>query len=217
LVVVAPHPDDEILGAGGLIQRALSENVVVEVISVTAGEASHPRSRAAATTDLRTVRALELRAALGRLGWATPSVLDLELPDGEVALYEEHLTDTLSALALPDDLWVVPWRHDGHPDHEASARATVRACDGPGARVLESLIWTWHWADPTGEDIPWQRCWRLDLSQRERARKRWSTGAFRSQIEPLGDEPGDAAILPPSILRRFWRPYEIFVDERCDE
>lgn len=212
LMVVAPHPDDEVLGAGGLIQRALAENVVVEVIAVTGGEASHLGSSAASALDLRAIRARETRDALSRLGWPSPSVLDVGLRDGHVAQDEARLTDVLGSLALPDDLWVTPWRRDGHPDHEACARATAAACSKVGARVLASLIWAWHWADPDGEDIPWHSGWRLDLSARERARKRWSIGAFRSQIEPLGDAPEDAAILPPHVLRRFWRPYEIFVE-----
>src|SRR6266566_5536117 len=38
LLVIAPHPDDETLGAGGLIQRVLSAHGTVGVVLVTAGD-----------------------------------------------------------------------------------------------------------------------------------------------------------------------------------
>jgi hypothetical protein len=82
-----------------------------------------------------------------------------------------------------------------------------------GARPLEYLVWAWHWADPWGSDIPWDHCCRLDLTRRERARKRWATEAFRSQTQPLGPRAADAPVLPAPLMRRFWRTYEVYVDE----
>ncbi len=38
LLVVAPHPDDETLGAGGLIQRVLENHGQVRVVLITAGD-----------------------------------------------------------------------------------------------------------------------------------------------------------------------------------
>lgn len=38
LLVVAPHPDDETLAAGGLIQRVLMRGGAVRVVLVTAGD-----------------------------------------------------------------------------------------------------------------------------------------------------------------------------------
>src|SRR5580704_2711504 len=38
IIVVAPHPDDEILGAGGLIQQACAAGAEVHVIYLTSGD-----------------------------------------------------------------------------------------------------------------------------------------------------------------------------------
>src|ERR1700689_5081239 len=38
IVVVAPHPDDEVLGAGGLIQQACAVGAEVHVIYLTNGD-----------------------------------------------------------------------------------------------------------------------------------------------------------------------------------
>jgi LmbE family N-acetylglucosaminyl deacetylase len=213
LVVVTPHPDDEVLGAGGLIQKALSDGVLVEVIAVTDGEASHPCSAVAPGLELAKVRARETDLALRRLGWDDPVITRLGLPDGRVDETRRELDAALGDILLPDDLCVAPWRLDGHPDHDAAGESALSAARAVGAKSLSYLVWTWHWADPHGADVPWHLCRRLDLSRRARARKRWATSAFVSQIAPLGPDDSDAAILPAPLLRRFWRPFEVFVDE----
>jgi LmbE family N-acetylglucosaminyl deacetylase len=213
LVVVAPHPDDEVLGAGGLIQKALGEGVLVEVIAVTDGEASHPGSKVAPLLRLPDTRAQETDTALRRLGWQEPVITRLGLPDGRVSDRRSELDDALREFLLPDDLCAAPWRLDGHPDHDACGESALTAARAVGAKSLSYLVWTWHWAEPHGSVVPWDLCRRIDLSRRERARKRWATRAFTSQIEPLGPADADAAILPPPLLRRFWRPFEVFVDE----
>jgi len=213
LVVVAPHPDDEVLGAGGLIQAALSEHAEVEVIAVTDGEASHPESASVASRNLAVVRGDESLTALERLGWTRPSITRLHLPDGKVSAHRDQLDRALAAMLLPNDLCVAPWRRDGHPDHEVCGESALKANRSVGARALEYLVWAWHWADPDGSDIPWDRCRRLDLNSRARARKRWATAAFESQTRSLGPGLGDQAVLPAPLMRRFWRPYEVYVDE----
>jgi LmbE family N-acetylglucosaminyl deacetylase len=211
LIVVAPHPDDEVLGVGGLIQRALSDHVLVEIVAVTNGEASHPDSEGASALNLAALRAHESRVALCRLGWELPTITQLNLPDGRVGEHRQELADALSSILLPDDLCVAPWHRDGHPDHDVCGDAAIAASRAVGAQHLGYMVWSWHWADPDGSDIPWDRCMRVDLDRRQRARKRWATSAFRSQISPIGSQSADAAILPEPILRRFWRPFEVLI------
>ena len=216
VVVVAPHPDDEVLGAGGLLQQLLAAGVEVEILAVTDGEASHGSLTPAGAARLASLRAEESVSALHRLGWAAPTITRLGLPDGRVTDHEEALAGMIEARMRPDDLWLAPWSRDGHPDHDACGRATTGMATRTGAATLGYLVWAWHWADPANDDIPWSRCRRLDLDRRTLARKRWSTGAFRTQVHPYdpGDgTPAEGPVLPPSVLRRFWRHSEVFVDE----
>jgi LmbE family N-acetylglucosaminyl deacetylase len=213
VVIIAPHPDDEVLGAAGLIQLALRERRPVEIIAVTDGEGSHPGSDAFAPTSLAALRIRESVEALRRLGWDAPLVTRLHIPDGKVSAHLRELDDALARIMLPDDLCVAPWIRDGHPDHDATGLAALQASQAVGAHSLGYLVWAWHWADPRGAEVPWAHCSRLDLGRRARARKRWSTAAFQSQTRPLGPSDVDAPILPDNVLRRFWRPYEIYVDQ----
>jgi hypothetical protein len=65
LVVVAPHPDDESLGCGGLIAEARAEGRRTRVVVVSDGTGSHPASKAYPKERLRDLRENEARKAVG--------------------------------------------------------------------------------------------------------------------------------------------------------
>ena len=60
VVVVAPHPDDEILGCGGLLGHAAGQGMQVRVVAVTDGEACYPHERWWTPERLRSARRAEL-------------------------------------------------------------------------------------------------------------------------------------------------------------
>jgi LmbE family N-acetylglucosaminyl deacetylase len=210
-VMVAPHPDDEVLAAGGLMQRLASGGTQLTVLSVTDGEASHPGSPTVSAMALSDRRARELRQALDFLDLAGVHIVRLALPDGGVEDQCDDLVACLISLLGPDVLCVAPWQQDGHRDHDATGRAAEAACSATGSPFLISLVWAWHWALPCDSRIPWSRARRLPLSRVEVTRKRWATRAFGSQIAPLSGHPADATILTPGMLAHFDRSYEIFL------
>ncbi len=211
VVVVAPHPDDEVLGAGGVLQAFLASGVPVAVLAVTDGERSHPGLTGAQVDRLRDTRARESELALRRLGFDDPAPVRLGLPDGGVADVEAQVQDALEGVGA-DDLLLAPWWRDGHPDHDACGRAAWTAAERVGARSLHYLVWAWHWADPAGDDLPWERCRRFDFDRAYAARKRRSIEAFVSQLRPRDPTIGDEPVLPPAVLTRFLRRFEVFVD-----
>lgn len=210
VIVVAPHPDDEIFGAAGLMQSLLSRGIPLEIIAVSDGEASHPLA-VQQGINLRSIRPRETVQALQRLGWRAPTVTRLGVPDGGIRPNLDALVASLRARVRLGDLCLAPWWHDGHPDHDACGNAAFGVTESVGAQLLGYLVWAWHWADPRGTDLPWSDCRRFDFDRRTAARKRWATGAFVSQTRPLGPDREGAPLLPPAVLRRFWRPYEVFV------
>lgn len=211
VVVVAPHPDDEVLGAGGVLQSFIASGVPIEILAVTDGECSHPRATAARIERLRDTRTSESELALGRLGLIDPAITRLGLPDGRVADVEDRVREALEGVG-GDDLVLAPWWFDGHPDHDACGRAAWAAAAQGGARSVHFLVWAWHWADPSGDDLPWERCRRFDYDPSSRDRKCWSIEAFASQILPRGPDPGEEPVLPAAVLTRFMRNFEIFVE-----
>ncbi len=210
VVVVAPHPDDEVLGCGGLLQFFAQRALPVTVVAVTDGEASHPDSPTVTRTVMAGIRPQERRYALDHLGVAA-RIQRLGVPDGGVAARTDDVSARLRPLLTPEVLCVAPWERDGHPDHDATAEAAVVACAATGADLLRCLIWTWHWAVPADPRVPWSRARRFALTPMETQRKHSAITAFASQIMPLSDESGDEPILSPGFVAHFHRDYEVFL------
>lgn len=209
VVVVAAHPDDEVLGAGGMMARFAASGVAVTVVSVTDGEQSHADSDAVTPADLARQRASELRAALAALGADAAEVVRLRIPDTEVAFHEDAVAKALGGVLTGADLCLAPWIGDLHGDHEAAGRAALTAAREAGVQCLMYPVWMWHWAQPDDPRIPWTSASRVDLTPAEAAAKRAAAQRFVSQIRPLGPEPQDAAVLPPEELAHHLRDTEV--------
>ncbi len=216
LVVVAAHPDDEVLGAGGLIALAGRQPAVrVTVVLLSAGEASHPASTSHDPRQLAARREQECRAGLAELGPAV-DLAPIGLPDGGLAAYEEECVAAVVA-AVGDGrgvLLVAPWRHDGHPDHDAAGRAAAVAATRTGARLLEYPVWWWHWGDPTAAPAD---TYALPLDADAVRAKARAIARHRSQVEPLSPAPGDEQLLGADFLAHFRRGHEVFVEQAAGD
>jgi LmbE family N-acetylglucosaminyl deacetylase len=91
LMVFSPHPDDESLGAGGLIQRVLNAGGKVKVVFITSGDGfpegvekeghiSHPTAKD--YTRYGEERRLEALKAITTLGMKERDAIFLGFPDG---------------------------------------------------------------------------------------------------------------------------------------
>lgn len=216
VVVVAAHPDDETLGAGGLLaclaRRPEGSRPDVTVVVLTDGEASHPASPTTSAGDLARLRRAECRVALDRLGPGL-ELVSPGLPDGRLEMLEQDCVATLTGLVGDGrhTVLLAPYRRDGHPDHEAAGRAAAAAAVRTGARLLEYPVWFWHWASP--DDAPWQRLRRWSVGREALTAKTRALDAHRSQVAGLSAEPGDEPLLDGRLLAHFLTPQELFVEE----
>jgi len=209
LVVVAPHPDDEILTCGALLHLLAQRGRQILVLAVTDGEASHPGSPAWPRERLRHARRDETVAALACLGITSDRVRRLEVPDGGVTAHEADLTRRLADILQPHDVAVTTWRYDGHPDHEATARACADAARQRGARLLQAPVWGWHWSAPGDGAMPLADACKLAAPPEALARKRSALACFHSQIE-TDTSNGAAPILPAFAIERVLHPFELY-------
>jgi len=97
-VVVAPHPDDEILGVGGTMALLAAAGAEILLVAVTDGEASHPGCQ----DELRLRRPQESAVAAQRLGTSPNRTHRLCHPDG--AIDEARLSSELGDLVQLGDL-----------------------------------------------------------------------------------------------------------------
>lgn len=216
LLVVAAHPDDETLAAGGLLRIASDNGWQVTVLLATDGEASHPGSPTHPPARLAAVRRREVTAAV-RLLAPDAALVHLGLPDSDLASHQKELTEQVVRLvgtAGADTLIVTTWLADGHRDHAAAAHACAVAAWRTDATCWQAPIWAWTWATPT--DLPWAAMVALPLDERSRHAKKTACGLHRSQVAPLSPAPGDETLLTPTFLSHFERPVEFFVPTAAD-
>jgi LmbE family N-acetylglucosaminyl deacetylase/SAM-dependent methyltransferase len=216
LVVFAAHPDDETLGAAGLIRRAHEAGRQVVVVVLTDGEASHPGSPTHTRSDLAAIRRDEVGRALLTLA-PRADLQFLGLPDGGLRERTVEL-DIAIGLALDGPpiepartLVVAPFSGDRHRDHRVAAQAVARACAERGIRHYGYPIWLWHWGTP--EDVPWDAAVRLRLTPGERSIKERALRAHRSQTDPLSSDAGDEPVVSTSMAAHFARDSEVFFEE----
>ena len=208
LVVVAPHPDDEVLACGALLSMHAERGGASLLVALTDGEASHAGTARCNAQQLAAERRAERAEGLSRLGVPNANVLPLALPDGQVGQHADRLAHELSALLQPGDVVVSTWRLDGHPDHDAAGRAAAQACAIAGCRLLEAPVWMWHWAAPGDPRVPWHRLQALALHPQALARKQAALTAHVSQLSPRDAEQGP--VLGDAILARARRRSEYF-------
>lgn len=203
IVLVVPHPDDETLSTGGLLQCARDAKIPVIVVAVTDGEAAYGPSFAPA---MRLRRPIEQKVALGQLRPDTP-VVRLGLPDGRVAEFESSLAAAIDRLAPADALVVAPWIHDHHCDHEAVGRAASLAAATPRRRLLGSLFWAWDRTEPT--QLRAERLSYLPLTRSQFSRRQAALLAHRTQVE--GDATGSPVLTAAELGPMHWQK-EFYVE-----
>lgn len=167
-VVVAPHPDDEIIGCGGAMafHRARGDRVVI--LHVTGGEAGDPADLQEG--DLAAIRLQESRAAAAVLG--VGESISLGEPDG-------HVTPAPGIVArleaefnkLAPVMVYAPSPLECHPDHLASCWITAQALTQTPLKARLCLYEINH---------PTLASWLLDITP-YMERKRAALACFESQ------------------------------------
>lgn len=199
-VILAAHPDDEVLGAGGIISLLASAGARLRLVAVTDGEASHPGGDRSA---LARRRAQERAEALRALGAGDAEVLRLGLPDAALAGRDSDIAAAIGDLVTGFDACLAPWEGDIHADHEAVGRAARRVA----TRAFWYPVWMWHWARPADPRVPWQQAVRVPLPPAVADRKRAAARCFGSQLEPRPHRAGP--VLPEGFVDHFTRDYEL--------
>lgn len=221
IVVVAPHPDDETLGCGGLIARQAAASEAVHVVFLTAGEASHrghPHLRPEAVAAQRRAEAVAALAILTR-GAPLASVEHLALPDGAldalpantraaaIERLEAKLRDVKPIAVL------APFHAGGSSEHTAACELVVAAMtEAGGGWLFEYPIWAW-WNALRLRRRVWHAAENLRLSLgAARDLKRRALAVHRTQVEP--SSPWTEPLLPPALAAACCGPNEYYFRRR---
>lgn len=122
LLVIAPHPDDETLGTGGLIQRAMAMGAEVKVLYLTHGDNNEIASIFYQKKPLLTrndfirsgrIRKKEAVSAMAVLGLSEKNLIFLGYPDlGTLTIWRKHWGTTAPFRGFPAQINKVPYHED---------------------------------------------------------------------------------------------------------
>lgn len=220
ILILAPHPDDESLGCGGLIAAAALRSIPIFVVVMTDGTGSHPNSQAFPPSRLRAQREVELRDALTALGARQAAVTFFRCRDGY--LDKDPAEQNIAVTRLVEMVRThgigqlfATWEGDPHPDHQATARIAKRvAAAVPSVTAYAYPIWGLTLDDDT--DVPGVGpCLRLDISSALSA-KRAAIAAHRSQTSGLVPDDPEGFRLSDTDIARFSGREESFAEMTAD-
>jgi LmbE family N-acetylglucosaminyl deacetylase len=211
VLVVAPHPDDETLGCGGLIALAVQAGLDIVVAVLTDGAASHPRSTLCPPDRLAQVRRGELRRALEILGDGKVETLAFGAPDGRLSELEPDAQTWLAGLGSFACVFTT-WSADPHPDHKAAHRIAQALAIVWRARLYAYPIWGLI-LDDDADAGPRGYPQRLDVRSML-ARKRRAIAAHGSQTGDLVIDDPTGFRLTEADVARHLQPFEIYIEQR---
>jgi LmbE family N-acetylglucosaminyl deacetylase len=227
-LVIAPHPDDEVIGCGAATLRTRDSGQPVRVVFVTDGRYAY-RSSVMSASDIAVCREAEALQACQRLGVPAGEVVFLRHSDGAaqeridaiVAGLRREVGDFKPACVLS------PLAMDSHRDHRAVAKAVDRLVRAGAIHcpVYEYPVWLWTlatWRDSVQARFKRDPHWPFRAASLLRPRtvavagyqdrKRSALAAHRSQIVNLTGEPAWQP-LDPDFLLHFLGPHELFFEK----
>lgn len=205
VIVVAPHPDDEAIGAWELMRLLRQRGVAITVIVASDGGASHPESRRWPRARLVRERQRESRRAMRALGLAPAAIRFLGLADGALSAEPARLERAIGAAVRRvrrPAMIVGPTPTDAHEDHRAVARA-LAALPHAGALRLGYRVWP-------AADAPGPAHGAVPLDGTAMAIKRRIIRSYRTQAGRITDAVAGFT-MTHHHLRAFVRPREAFV------
>jgi len=191
VLVIAPHPDDESIATGGLLQTVRAAGAALRLVVLTDGDNNPWPQRwiekrwhvgAAERARWGARRREEAHAALRVLGVDADDACFLGLPDlGLTDLLMRADAATLAALVAQLDefapsLLVFPAASDRHPDHNA-AHVLLRCALARSTAAPRLLTFAVHGASPAPGDVA------VDLDARQREIKRDAILAHATQMQ----------------------------------
>lgn len=199
--IIAPHPDDEVIGCAGLIHTLVERGTPPHVIILTGGEGSHRGCCDTSAEEIIAARhQLTLKAA-DTLGLPVSHIHCLHYPDGGVAL-EHPETEKLQALLseLAPQSVFVPHCGEGWSDHLQAAEITKHLLLGQKVSIYEYCVWMWYY-----------NVWRLDyrnarvlrMSRVQHQRKLQAVDEYVTPLAPCG-KPWSGVLPKPFLKAACW-------------
>ena len=155
LVVIAPHPDDDVLGAGGTMAAASLQGKGVFTVYVTDGRGSPRKDSSISDDEMARRREEEAKASLKKIG-ATGGFFLRKRSQEIQGQREEKVKEELRnifQLLLPAEIFL-PAPYERHLTHQRCCRLTIEAIRSAGElspRLYGYSLWGSFWGEKVRE------------------------------------------------------------------
>lgn len=155
IFVFAPHPDDEVFGAGASIIKWMEETHEIHIIWLTDGRAGYRKARMLGelkdceqtriTDDqLAEKRLAEANASAELLGIKPENRYFLKYRDQELIEHIDEVVNKLKSIVKNADRFIIPSNNSEHPDHQAAYEIAVRLADELELNDLAFYVYAVH-------------------------------------------------------------------------
>lgn len=184
VIAIAPHPDDEVFGCGGLISRLVSRGAVPHIIVLTGGGGSHRSCCSTPEVSIISARRKLTHKAMAILGLAESQLHEMNFADGHLGEGNQEERQKLKALIeeIKPDVILVPHHGEGWPDHLAARELGIELANR-NTKVYEYCVWMWYYHQ---KELDWKNGYILRMTESEHQKKLEAIKAYHSALAPCG-------------------------------
>ncbi|MGV9199818.1 MAG: PIG-L deacetylase family protein [Promethearchaeia archaeon] len=152
IVIFAPHPDDELVAAGGSILKWQEEGHEINICYVSDGRAAYTFERKMgrlietektqiSEDDLAGIRMREIDKVIEFLGLPQKNIHKFGLPDQDVKNRIELGVEKSKPIIIDADRIVLPSNHNTHEDHQATFNIGIQTAQELNLENAEFYIY----------------------------------------------------------------------------
>lgn len=184
VLIIAPHPDDEVLGCGGLISHLIAKGINTHIIILSGGGESHKGCCGLEESEIKAERAKLTASAASILGLKQDNILTLDFPDGGISMNHPQISNLKQAIDQinPDNV-LIPHSGEGWPDHLAARGIGLKLAPSH-TQIWEYCVWYWFYPSAKSE---WKDARILNLTKNEHDLKCEAIDAYTLPKAPCGN------------------------------
>lgn len=225
VLVLAPHPDDEVLGCGGILERAAVMHLPVRVVLFTYGDFNewsfllyrhHPVLSSSAVRGMGEVRHDEAISAAAALGVSPTNLTFLGYPDfGTLHIWQEHWSQEPPYESILTRAVQVPYANALRPGAPHKGEEVLRDLEAVFREFRPTKVFVSHPADHHPDHMALYlftrvALWNLDAEMRPEISP--YLVHFKGWPNPQGRNPSLALEPPEAFMKRI--PWQGLVSTR---
>lgn len=145
VMIISPHPDDEVFGCGNLIKKLCEAKKQVTLVFLSKGEGAAQQTSMTSEEVVSARRNLSIQAN-SILGLSAVNIKWLDFPDAAFAKVDkdeiQKLTNIIDEIA-PDTIFY-PHPYENSPDHDFASKTVAGIVDKKSAAKYCYCVWLWH-------------------------------------------------------------------------